>query len=407
MKHFELVTNELTGAKRRLETRLLVRDSIGAAYGVTYKWRADNSEADLLATGLDENITITNAGGARTQVWHYPSPAECLQCHTPTANYVLGVKTRQINGSFTYPSSGIADNQLRTLNRLGLFNPAIDEAAIASYAKLSALTNTGVSLEDRSRSYLDANCAQCHRPGGTGPTFDARYDTPLASQNIINAVLAKGDLGFDNARVVVPKDIWRSILYQRSASLDSSVKMPPLARNLVDTNAMSVLAAWINSLAGTAALAPPTINPNGSVFLNSVNVSLQSTNGGDLLYYTLDGSLPGTNSFVYSAPFNLTSNATVKANAFKTGFNNSVAATAMFTLHPPFVFNSGGFFSNNIFQMQVSGVAGKNYFLQGSTNLVNWIPLGTTNTAVSNLLYLIDQNATNFTQRFYRAVELP
>src|SRR5262249_36940493 len=77
VKHSELVTNEATGAKRRLETRLLVRDAVGAVYGVTYKWRSDNSEADLLTTGLDENITITNSSGVRTQVWHYPSSSQC------------------------------------------------------------------------------------------------------------------------------------------------------------------------------------------------------------------------------------------------------------------------------------------------------------------------------------------
>ena len=152
VKTFQLNTDTRNpSVLQRLETRLLVRDINGAVYGVTYKWRPDNSDADLLTTSLNEEIQITNTTGISTQTWYYPSPADCLQCHTPVANYVLGLNTRQLNGNQTYPATGVTDNQLRTLNRLGLFNPAIDEGSISNLEQLSAITNLNASLQQRSR----------------------------------------------------------------------------------------------------------------------------------------------------------------------------------------------------------------------------------------------------------------
>jgi len=404
VKTFELQTNESDpNSLHRLETRLLVRDINGKVYGVTYKWRPDNSDADLLTASLNENIPITTPTGVVTQTWYYPSPSDCLSCHTPVANYVLGVKTSQLNGTNTYPSTTV-DNQLRTLNRLGLFNPAFDEGNITNFEKLYSLTNQTVSLEARARSYLDANCVQCHQPGGSGPTFDARFETPLTNQNLIFGVLNKGNLGYDHAYVVVPKDIWRSVLYDRMNSLDSAVKMPPLARNKLDTNALSVIAAWINSLAGTPALAPPTITPNGGTFAPSVSVTLNPPDANAMLYYTLDGTLPTNGSFLYSGAFTLTNSVTVMANAFETGFNNSVAATSVFVVGQPIFFTSENFLGNGTFQLGFSGVPNNQYVLQATTNFVNWTSLST-NTASTNLFNLVDPGASNFPSRFYRVLQ--
>jgi len=231
---------------RRLETQILVRDANGAVYGITYKWRPDNSDADLQVIGSTEDILVTNALGVRTQAWTYGSPADCLTCHTPVANYVLGVNTRQLNGNLTYPATGVADNQIRTLNHLGMFSPAIDETSIAKYAKLTPLADTKAPLAERARSYLDANCSQCHRPGGVA-NFDVRYDTALESQHLTNFP-AGVSLGFVNPEIIAPGDLGRSVLFARMNTNAPTIKMPPLGRNRIDEAAVEVMAEWINSL---------------------------------------------------------------------------------------------------------------------------------------------------------------
>ena len=138
---------------------------------------------------LNEDIPITTStGGTRIQTWSYPSRGQCLQCHNTFASYVLGVKTHQMNGNFTYPSTGRTDNQLRTFAHVGLLNPTPNEADIPTFLKSVSISNTSVPVQDRMRSWIDSNCSQCHRPGGFGPAFDARFYVPLEDQGLVDNV---------------------------------------------------------------------------------------------------------------------------------------------------------------------------------------------------------------------------
>jgi uncharacterized repeat protein (TIGR03806 family) len=254
VKNFDLPMDD-TNPKilRRLETRLLVCDTNGTVYGASYKWRADNSDADLVSTGTNEDIEIKTATGSRSQRWFYPGRQDCLTCHTTISGGVLGVKTRQLNGDFKYPN-GVTANQLHTLGHLGIFDAAFDNRKIYRYPRLVNITNSSDALELRVRSYLDANCAMCHRPGGAGAFFDARFDTPLKKQNLVNGPVAN-QLGISGAKVIVPGDTNKSILFHR-VSITGEGQMPPLARNLVDDKAVSVIAQWISSLRTAAAKLP-------------------------------------------------------------------------------------------------------------------------------------------------------
>jgi hypothetical protein len=170
----------------------------------------------------------------------------------------------------------------------------------------------------------------------------------------------------------------------------------------VDTNATQVIGDWINSLAGTPALTPPTIAPNGGTFTPSATVTVTSPDTNAAFYYTVDGSTPTTNSARYLAPLYLTTNLTLTVNAAASGYATSVASSALFSITPAIHFTSGSFLTNGIFQLGFYGLSGQTYVLSGSTNLQNWTPL-TTNFATTNQFFLTDPNASNFPQRFYRA----
>jgi uncharacterized repeat protein (TIGR03806 family) len=254
VKNFNLPVDD-TNPKivRRLETRLLVCDTNGGVYGASYKWRADNSDADLVNAGINEDITVATATGTRTQRWFYPGRQDCLTCHTPQSGGVLGIKTRQLNGNLKYPD-GVTDNQLSAWNHVGLFDTKLNERDLPFYAKMVNITNTAVPLQLRVRSYLDSNCSQCHRPGGAGAFFDARFDTPLKLQNLINGPV-QNPLGIAGAKVIVPGSTNKSILFHRISILGQG-QMPPIAKNVLDTEAVSVIGQWINSLPTIAATLP-------------------------------------------------------------------------------------------------------------------------------------------------------
>lgn len=247
IKHFELALDErIPDARRRLETRFLVHGADGQYYAFTYRWNDQGTDATLLEAALEESFTITEADGStREQKWLYPSRSDCFVCHTNASGRVLGPKTRQLNSTITYPVSGLAGNQIESLNHIGLFSPAVDINGLSNVLTSHNIADESASLEERARAYLDANCASCHRPeGGPRSTFDLRLQTDLDESGVIDGEVIE-DLGIDGARVIVPGDPEKSILFQRLQQLGTSTAMPPLAKDRLDTEAVSLIRDWI------------------------------------------------------------------------------------------------------------------------------------------------------------------
>jgi hypothetical protein len=237
VKHFDIETVRGDPAtRRRLETRFLVKTATGA-YGLSYRWRADQTDADLVSeSGLTESL----AGSVPAQSWRFPSRSECIACHTAAGGYALSFNTRQLSRLHDY--GGIPQHQIAALSGAGYFSAPVSEShTLPSYAPAS---DTTASLEWRVRSYFAVNCSQCHQPGGPSlGNWDARLTIPTDLARLIDGPLVN-DGGDAANRFAVLGDTVHSMVLRRMQGLTAG-RMPPLGTLERDPAAEQLVTEWI------------------------------------------------------------------------------------------------------------------------------------------------------------------
>ena len=251
VKHFALPVDERNPAiEKPLETRFFVRGSNGVYYGVTYRWNDEGTDAELMTAGGSRQMTVTKSDGTtRTQRWDFPSRADCRTCHTTTADNVLGVRSHQMARDFTYGLTGRTSNQLETWNALGIFGSSFGNRDPRALPHAVDPHDPHASLDQRVKSYLDANCSHCHHPEGVAANFDASFNVPLFAQGIIKGAINFPINGPDDV-VVEPGNTALSVMHAR-ASVTGTNQMPPLGKNVVDDKAVALITDWIKSLNST------------------------------------------------------------------------------------------------------------------------------------------------------------
>lgn len=240
IKHFDLETRLGDPSSAvRVETRVLVKNDSGL-YGLTYKWDTSGANAYLVPEAGDTRGIVVNTGAtSRRQTWKFPSRSECLTCHTTVGGLILGFNTPQMNRDYGY--GAITTNQISALGQAGfLENPP---AHTGSLRALAPLNDHSTSREYRARSYLFANCGQCHQPGGTVyAAWDARPTTPISQAGIIGGALQNS--GGTSDKVVTPGNTNASAIIKRM-TMSGEGRMPPLASSVVDREAIQLLCEWI------------------------------------------------------------------------------------------------------------------------------------------------------------------
>lgn len=211
--------------KNLIETRLLIKKN-GAWQMGNYLWNDEQTDADFGTAAPTVAVDwIDTEGNARSVDYKVPFSVNCTQCHNVNdVSRPIGPKARNLN--FVYNGK----NQLRNFVDKGLLD---DSTEMAELETLPDWADTSISLEARTRAYMDVNCAHCHQPGGNhdtnmGERPDFRYETSFAESNIFHF---KDDIG---NRVETDPGFGPS--------------MPQIGRTQLHTEGVALIQEYIDSL---------------------------------------------------------------------------------------------------------------------------------------------------------------
>jgi len=101
----------------------------------------------------------------------------------------------------------------------------------------------------------------------------------------------------------------------------------------VELSGLMIDTSWTNMFAGVPLhVNTPSFNPPAGTYSTAQNVSMQTTTPGSTIYYTLDGTTPNQSSTLYTGSVLISSTTTIKAIAYKTGYQNSSIGIANYSI---------------------------------------------------------------------------
>jgi len=267
-------TSDRDGVEHVIETRLLIHRT-GGWEAVPYYWSSENN-AQYISYGASIPASTTHKGEKITFNYGVPTKNECTSCHTISPinqgaedNRVsifkpIGPKARYLNWDLDY-GDGEVKNQLEKWEEAGILTGApADKSTIHTAANLDdntvIQTLNSEELNLAARSYLDINCAHCHRSNLTieednysGPAgdsglrleFNRDYDTDPRSFGECKKAVASGADGYPLDIVPGRSDV--SFLPYRM-SITGGNMMPELGRAAIHSEGVELIEAWIDDM---------------------------------------------------------------------------------------------------------------------------------------------------------------
>lgn len=235
--------------RKIVETRLLVKRKSGWD-NLTYVWKDDQSDADLNIIGDSRPVEFTNLQGEHISTeYGVPNKNQCKNCHNlNNVAMPIGPKVRYLNKDFKF-ADGVK-NQLDKWVEVGY---------LTGYNKSENLNNKIVdafdvksgTVEERAKSYLEVNCAHCHRKEGSASNtgfYLLLSDKNPESWGVMKSPVSAGKGSGNCLYDVVPGKPDESIVIYRMESTEPEIRMPQFGRSLVHKEAVALIRQWISEM---------------------------------------------------------------------------------------------------------------------------------------------------------------
>ena len=242
--------------------------------------------------------------------------------------------------------NGIALDERSTARALFAEEKGIPDIPVAQLSSIEA--QSGVITKDYTGIKTEFDEAAENLAGGASNILQV-------SNSVLSviSVLISSELNQSSKNLIAPDEIIKisQLLSAFVKSLNNSVAKSVITAaklatsiSISNSNGSNVISSQTNTADITSALngivvaesaAKPVFNPAEGVYTSDQNVSISSATAGATIRYTIDGSIPGsTNGYIYNGPVQISTTTTIKAISIKTGYTNSVIASAAYTLPP-------------------------------------------------------------------------
>lgn len=244
IKNFYYENVQPDNSTRIIETRLMIHKADGWIFA-NYIWNTEQTEAYFDMAGSYTDISWIENGKPKSTNYRIPSEVECLTCHKTNGSTAsaIGPKPQNLNKNYNY-TDGV-QNQLERWKKQGYLSETPSNI-------LSTVdwTDTSQPLDLRVRSYIDINCAHCHREGSHCDyrTMRFAFTETTQPQNLGICVPPDEVINPSLTYIIAKKNSLRSVLTYRIKSVNSAQRMPLLGRTIVHEEAVSMIEQWINTM---------------------------------------------------------------------------------------------------------------------------------------------------------------